>query len=95
MDLKESHATDGIHGLFVTLLMLAVTRERLVTIAEVLTAFDISEAHLMKVANALARARNAFYEELERHSLADLAARSPKLRRFTISERVMRRSPAA
>jgi Rrf2 family nitric oxide-sensitive transcriptional repressor len=125
------------------LLVLAARRGQLVTIAEVSTAFDISEAHLMKVANtlartgwvetvrgrgggmrlsansasltlreivetlesdlaivecfgeqnrcvltggcgvarALSRATQAFLAELEQHTLADLAARSPALRK--------------
>lgn len=127
------------------LLVLATRRDGLVTIAEISGSFDISEAHLMKVANALARtgwvetvrgrgggmrlaadasrltlrrivetlendfavvecfgkenrcvltggcgverafakALRAFHEELEKHTLADLVARSPALRTVT------------
>ena len=127
------------------LLVLGTRREGLVTIAEVSDAFDISETHLMKVANtlahrgwietvrgrgggmrlaidptrlslrkivetlendfslvecfgdndrclltggcglerALARALRAFYEELDRHTLADLVAGSSLLKAVT------------
>ncbi len=130
------------YGLRVLLVLTARSGE-LVTIAEVSTAFDISEAHLMKVANTLARtgwvetvrgrgggmrlatdperltlrrivetleaefalvecfgehnlcrlsggcgvepvlgkALRAFFEELEKHTLAGLAARSSALKR--------------
>lgn len=125
------------------LLVLTASRDRLVTIAEVSKSFDISETHLMKVANTLSHkgwvktirgrgggmrldidptqltlrtvveqlegdsalvecfgehdrckltggcglesalwnAREAFYQALEAHTLADIAARSPRLRR--------------
>jgi Rrf2 family nitric oxide-sensitive transcriptional repressor len=125
------------------LLVLTASRDSLVTIAEVSSSFEISEAHLMKVANTLARtgwvetvrgrgggmrlaveperltlrrivetleaefalvecfgddnrcrltggcgveralgkALRAFFEELEKYTLADLATRSPALKR--------------
>lgn len=125
------------------LLVLTARRDELVTISEISSAFDISETHLTKVVNtlarrgwietvrgrgggmrlaadpaklslrkiiqtlesdfqlvecfgegdhhcllaggcglerALARALNAFYEELDQHTLADMAASSPRLR---------------
>jgi Rrf2 family transcriptional regulator, nitric oxide-sensitive transcriptional repressor len=128
------------------LLVLASRRESLVTNSEISAAFDISDAHLLKVANALARtgwvetvrgrsgglrlavdpaqlslrrivealesdfalvecfgtdnrcrltggcgveralagALRRFYEELERHSLADLVRCSPSLKKLPL-----------